>query len=83
MVEKKNLMFCTKKGDITMKINESTVDRVIRVVIGLILIAFGWSGIVSGVLGTVLLVLGFVPLLTGLIGFCPLYMLLGINTRRA
>lgn len=55
--------------------NEATIERIIRVVVGLALIslyfvgphtAWGW--------------LGVVPLATGLIGSCPLYTLFGIST---
>ena len=55
--------------------NESTIDRVIRLILGVALLslvfvgpktAWGW--------------LGLVPLATATIGFCPLYRLLGINT---
>ncbi len=55
--------------------NVGTVDRVIRVVVGLILLAFlflppqtPWAW------------LGLIPLLTGLFGYCPLYSLFRINT---
>jgi len=65
-----------------MKENESMVDRGIRVVIGLALLALGFSGAVSGTLGTVFKVLGFVPLLTGLIGYCPIYGLLKFQTNK-
>ena len=55
--------------------NVGTVDKVIRIILGLVLLAlvfvgpqtpWGWIGII--------------PLVTGLIGFCPLYSVLGINT---
>ena len=55
--------------------NVGTVDKVIRIILGLVLIAlvfagpqtpWGWIGII--------------PLATGLIGFCPLYSVFGINT---
>ncbi len=55
--------------------NEGTIDRLLRVIVGLVLIAvvfvgprsaWGWIGVV--------------PLLTGLVGMCPIYSLLGINT---
>jgi hypothetical protein len=58
-----------------MSRNEGMIDRALRIVLGLGLLAlvfvgpqtpWGWIGIV--------------PLLTGLVGFCPLYRLLGINT---
>ena len=57
--------------------NEGTLDRAMRIIIGLAVIslvfvgprtAWGW--------------LGLVPLLTGLAGTCPLYSVLGLNTCR-
>lgn len=57
--------------------NESTLDRAIRVVIGLALLSlvfvgpktpWGW--------------LGLIPILTAAVGFCPLYRALGVNTCR-
>ncbi|RVQ69490.1 DUF2892 domain-containing protein [Croceicoccus ponticola] len=58
-----------------MVCNEGKLDRSLRVVVGLVLIAlvfvgpqtaWGWVGVV--------------PLLTGLFGFCPFYKLVGIDT---
>jgi ABC-type polysaccharide/polyol phosphate export permease len=58
-----------------MNANVGTVDRILRIVVGLILIAmvfvgpqtsWGWIGVV--------------PLLTALIGFCPAYKLIGLST---
>lgn len=64
-------------------INVSNVDRIIRVLLGLVLLALGWLNVVPGTLGLVFKILGFVPLLTGLIGFCPLYALFKIRTIKA
>lgn len=58
-----------------MKRNEGTIDRAVRVIAGLALIALAATGIV-GAWGYI----GVIPLLTGAIGLCPLYSLLGINT---
>ena len=58
-----------------MKVNEGVIDRSLRVVTGLVLIALAATGTV-GLWGYV----GVVPLLTGAVGMCPLYSLLGINT---
>jgi len=66
-----------------MKINESNVDRILRVVAGLIILALGWLEIVPGTLGLIFKILGFVPLLTGLVGFCPLYSLFNFRTNKA
>ena len=65
-----------------LKVNEGSVDRALRVVLGLALLYLGWFGVVSGTPGLVLKVLGFVPLATGLVGWCPLYAVAGISTCR-
>lgn len=64
-------------------VNESNIDRIIRVVAGIILLTLSFGGVVTGALATVLIVVGAVLLLTGLTGFCALYALLGIRTKRA
>lgn len=57
--------------------NEGMIDRILRVIVGAGLISlvfvgpqtpWGWIGVI--------------PLATGLIGWCPLYSLLGISTRK-
>lgn len=58
-----------------MKPNEGTIDRVLRVVVGLGVLSLAFVGPQTP-WGYV----GVVPLATGLIGFCPLYAMLGINT---
>lgn len=60
------------------KINEGGLDRTFRIVLGLLLILFGYVS--GGTWGIVLYVLALVPLLTGLIGWCPLYSLFHIDT---
>lgn len=55
--------------------NVGGIDRVLRIVIGLALIA----GAVTHTIG-VWGYLGVGPLLTGLIGWCPPYAVFGINT---
>jgi hypothetical protein len=60
-----------------MSINVGNVDRTIRVVLGLALIAFAlWSSVPYAWLGFI----GIVPLLTGALGSCPVYSMLGIRT---
>lgn len=58
-----------------MKANVGGIDRILRIVVGLVLIALAATGTV-GVWGWV----GVVPVLTGLFRFCPVYPLLGMNT---
>ena len=64
-----------------MKANEGTTDRIIRVLIGIILIVVGFF-VVKATLGTVLGIIGIVLSLTGAVGFCALYPLLKINTAK-
>jgi hypothetical protein len=63
-----------------MPVNMGGLDRIARIVIGLLLIAYaiplgfsqtGWNWV-----GWI----GVVPLLTAAVGFCPLYTVLGIST---
>ena len=61
-----------------MPTNEGLLDRTLRVLVGVVLIAWalglypgyqslwGWAGLI--------------PLVTGLVGYCPIYQLLGFNT---
>lgn len=64
-------------------INEAGWDRIGRVVLGVVLLALGWGGVVDGTLGTVLKVVGFIPLVTGLVGWCPLYAIFRFRTNEA
>jgi hypothetical protein len=66
-----------------MKTNESSLDRIIRVIFGIVLLALNFTGTVTGVWGIIFIVLGAVALLTGVVGFCPLYMLLKVSTNKA
>ncbi len=58
-----------------MKANVGGVDRVLRITLGLVLIA--WALFANGPMWAWI---GILPFLTGVINFCPAYALLGINT---
>ena len=58
-----------------MRANVGGLDRILRIAVGIVLIALAAMGVV-GVWGWI----GVVPLLTGLIGWCPAYPLLCIST---
>ena len=55
--------------------NVGDIDKGLRIVAGLVLLALGWFGPL-GWWGLI----GLVPLATGLIGNCPVYSLLGVST---
>ncbi len=66
-----------------MKTNESNVDRIIRVVLGIALLVVGFGGFIGGALGLVFKIVGALSLLTGVVGFCPLYALLKFKTKKS
>ncbi|HMT10313.1 MAG TPA: DUF2892 domain-containing protein [Ignavibacteria bacterium] len=57
-----------------MKANVGSSDKIIRIILGVVIIAAGfyfksWFGLI-----------GIVPLLTAFVSFCPLYSVIGVNT---
>src|ERR1039458_526811 len=72
------LQALTRRGDVVMNRNEGTLDRTVRVLLGLALLALVFVGPRSW-LGLI----GLIPLLRGVVGFCPLYKLMGIRTSAA
>lgn len=59
-----------------MKANVGNSDRIIRFILGAVIIALGfyfksWWGVVA-----------IVPILTGLLNFCPVYNLIGVSTKK-
>lgn len=54
--------------------NVGTIDRVLRILIGLALV--GWGLYAKNWIG----VIGIIPILTGIVSFCPLYKLFGLST---
>lgn len=62
-----------------MTANVGNIDRMLRIVVGLALIAWA-MGLIPGVAPQKWAWIGVVPLLTAVVGFCPAYTLLGMNT---
>lgn len=58
-----------------MKANVGTIDRTLRIAVGLLLIGLTLGGVI-GMWGWI----GLLPLATGIFRFCPAYGLLGIKT---
>jgi len=63
-----------------MNKNVGSIDKIVRVIIAVVIAALFFTNVITGVVGIVLLVLAGVFLLTSLVGFCPLYLPLGIKT---
>jgi len=68
-----------------MNANVGGIDKTVRLVLGVVLLAWPFltGGLAAaGTAGIVSLVVGAVALLTGLINFCPLWAVIGFNTRK-
>lgn len=61
-----------------LKINEGKTDRILRIAVGLALIAAFF--LTSGGSYHWIYLIGIVPLVTGIVGTCPLYSVLGMST---
>ena len=59
-----------------MKINVGKPDKIVRIVLGIVIIGVG------AYFGSWWAIVGLVPLLPGFMNFCPIYHLLGISTRK-
>jgi len=58
-----------------MKTNVGNADRIIRFILGAVIIVLGfyfksWWGVV-----------GILPIITGLVNYCPAYSLIGVSTK--
>ncbi len=60
-----------------LKQNEGAMDRIIRVIVGLLLIGIGWLGLANNALGISLETLGVILIITGVTGICMIYKLFG------
>lgn len=59
-----------------LKNNTGKIDRIIRIIVGFLLVGNVFTGLQTPV-GWI----GLVLIVTGIFGICPLYSLLGINTK--
>jgi hypothetical protein len=65
-----------------MKTNEGGADRLIRIIAGVVLFMLGWGILKNNLLGIIFDILGIILFVTGITGFCGLYKLLGISTKK-
>lgn len=63
-----------------MTTNVGSIDRGVRIIVGLALIAFALGYVAPGTPWNWAGWIGVVPLVTGLIGVCPAYSIVGLST---
>jgi hypothetical protein len=62
--------------------NESPIDRIIRIVLGIGLAGLALAGGAAAALLYVIWIVAAILVVTGIVGFCPLYAVLRVSTRR-
>ena len=73
---------------ITMRKNEAKIDRIIRIILGLIFVGVGialyfvLNDPLNLILMIILVIFGAIALFTAATGFCVLYKLFGISTLK-
>lgn len=65
-----------------MKKNMGLVDKVVRILAAIAIIALYYAGMLSGLVATILLIVAVVFIATSFIGTCPLYLPFGLSTRK-
>ncbi len=65
-----------------MKKNMGTADKVIRIILALLVIVFYFTGDLSGLAAIILGIVALIFLVTSFTGFCPLYKLFNVSTKK-
>lgn len=60
--------------------NVGSIDRIVRIVLGIGLLAVALGGFATGPFLVAAWIAAGIALVTGAVGFCPLYFVLGIST---
>ena len=63
-----------------MKKNLGSIDKAIRVLMAAIVFILVFAKVVTGTGAVILFILGVVLVLTSIVGFCPIYLPLGLST---
>ena len=65
-----------------MKPNMGTIDKVVRILLALAIVVLYFANVISGALSIILLIFAGMFIVTSFTSFCPLYLPLGISTKK-
>lgn len=65
-----------------MKLNMGSVDRVLRLLLTLVVVILLIAGVLKGAFAIILGIIAVIFFITSVIGFCPLYVILGLSTKK-
>jgi hypothetical protein len=66
----------------SMKLNMGSPDRIIRILIAVIIAVLLYTNVIQGVLAIILGIIAIIFIVTSIVGFCPLYVLFGMSTKK-
>jgi hypothetical protein len=62
--------------------NMGTIDRIVRLLLAGAVAVLYLTGVISGLVAIILGVIALIFVVTSFIGFCPIYIPLGLSTRK-
>ena len=65
-----------------MKKNVGTVDKAVRLLVAVVVVVLYFTHIITGALAVILLALAAIFVVTSLISLCPIWLVLGVSTRK-
>ena len=65
-----------------MKQNIGTIDKVVRILAAVLIAILYFTNVISGTMAIVLLAIAAIFIATSLVGTCPIYLALGIGTKK-
>ena len=65
-----------------MKLNMGSLDRILRLLVTLVVVVLLITGVLKGALAVILGIVAIIFFVTSVIGFCPLYVIFGLSTKK-
>jgi hypothetical protein len=65
-----------------MKKNVGTIDKVIRILVAVVVVVLYFTHVITGALAVILLALAGIFVVTSFLSLCPIWLALGISTRK-
>ncbi|MGD9379010.1 MAG: DUF2892 domain-containing protein [candidate division WOR-3 bacterium] len=65
-----------------MKLNMGSWDRILRLIVTLVIVLLLITGVLKGALAVILGIVAIIFFITSVVGFCPLYVIFGMSTKR-
>jgi Protein of unknown function (DUF2892) len=65
-----------------MKKNVGTIDKAIRLLVAVVVVVLYFTHVITGVLAVILLALSAIFVVTSLLSLCPIWLALGVSTRK-